>query len=125
MDWYIKALKNYINFKDRARRKEYWFFVLFNVIAGIVLGIVDNMTGTLNQETGYGLLSGIYSLLVFLPALGVSVRRLHDTDRSGWWILIAFIPIIGALILLYFFVSDSQDETNSFGPNPKGNKVEI
>ena len=118
-------LKNYINFKDRARRKEYWFFVLFNVIAGIILGIVDNMTGTMNQETGYGLLSGIYSLLVFLPALGVSVRRLHDTDRSGWWILIAFIPIIGALILLYFFVSDSQDETNRFGPNPKGNEVEI
>ncbi|MCL1067807.1 DUF805 domain-containing protein [Shewanella olleyana] len=125
MDWYIKVLKNYINFKDRARRKEYWFFVLFNVIAGIVLGIVDNMTGTLNQETGYGLLSGIYSLLVFLPALGVSVRRLHDTDRSGWWILIALIPIVGALILLYFFVSDSQDETNRFGPNPKGNEVEI
>ncbi|WP_153912585.1 DUF805 domain-containing protein [Shewanella sp. TC10] len=125
MDWYIKVLKNYINFKDRARRKEYWFFVLFNVIAGIILGIVDNMTGTLNQETGYGLLSGIYSLLVFLPALGVSVRRLHDTDRSGWWILIAFIPIIGALILLYFFVSDSQEETNRFGPNPKGNEVEI
>ena len=125
MDWYIKALKNYINFKDRARRKEYWFFVLFNVIAGIVLGIVDNMTGTLNPETGYGLLSGIYSLLVFLPALGVSVRRLHDTDRTGWWILIAFIPLIGALVLLYFFVSDSQEETNRFGPNPKGSEVEI
>ncbi|MBQ4890732.1 DUF805 domain-containing protein [Shewanella sp. MMG014] len=125
MDWYIKVLKNYINFKDRARRKEYWFFVLFNVIAGILLGIVDNITGTLNQETGYGLLSGIYSLAVFLPALGVSVRRLHDTDRSGWWILIALIPLIGALILLYFFVSDSQEETNRFGPNPKGNEVEI
>ncbi|GIU50507.1 hypothetical protein A9267_12930 [Shewanella sp. UCD-FRSSP16_17] len=125
MDWYIKVLKNYINFKDRARRKEYWFFVLFNVIAGILLGIMDNITGTLNQETGYGLLSGIYSLAVFLPALGVSVRRLHDTDRSGWWILIALIPLIGALILLYFFVSDSQEETNRFGPNPKGNEVEI
>ncbi|WP_285163385.1 DUF805 domain-containing protein [Shewanella goraebulensis] len=125
MDWYIKVLKNYINFKDRARRKEYWFFVLFNVIAGILLGIMDNITGTLNQETGYGLLSGIYSLAVFLPALGVSVRRLHDTDRSGWWILSALIPLIGALILLYFFVSDSQEETNRFGPNPKGNEVEI
>ncbi|ARD20894.1 MULTISPECIES: DUF805 domain-containing protein [Shewanella] len=125
MDWYIKVLKNYINFKDRARRKEYWFFVLFNVIAGILLGILDNITGTLNPETGYGLLSGIYSLAVFLPALGVSVRRLHDTDRSGWWLLIALIPFIGAFVLLYFFVSDSQSETNRFGPNPKGNEVEI
>ncbi len=120
MDWYIKVLKNYINFKDRARRKEYWFFVLFNLIAGIVLGLIDNMTGTLSPETGYGLLSGIYSLLVFLPGLGVTVRRLHDTGRTGWWILIGLIPLIGALVLLYFLVSDSEQETNQYGPNPKG-----
>ncbi|MCC4833759.1 DUF805 domain-containing protein [Shewanella sp. 10N.7] len=120
MNWYIKVLKNYINFKDRARRKEYWFFVLFNLIAGIVLALIDNMTGTLTPETGYGLLSGFYSLLVFLPGLGVTVRRLHDTGRTGWWILIGLIPLIGALVLLYFFVSDSEQETNQYGPNPKG-----
>ncbi|MCL1046477.1 MULTISPECIES: DUF805 domain-containing protein [Shewanella] len=124
MDWYIKVLKNYINFKDRARRKEYWFFVLFNLIAGIVLGLIDNMTGTLSPETGYGLLSGIYSLLVFLPGLGVTVRRLHDTGRTGWWILIGLIPLIGALVLLYFLVSDSEQETNQYGPNPKGFEYE-
>ncbi|MDO6610696.1 DUF805 domain-containing protein [Shewanella sp. 1_MG-2023] len=124
MDWYIKVLKNYINFKDRARRKEYWFFVLFNLIAGIVLGLIDNMTGTLSPETGYGLLSGIYSLLVFLPGLGVTVRRLHDSGRTGWWILIGLIPLIGALVLLYFLVSDSEQETNQYGPNPKGFEYE-
>jgi uncharacterized membrane protein YhaH (DUF805 family) len=119
VDWYLLALKKYLVFEGRARRKEYWYFVLFNILAGITLGIIDNVTGTLNPETGMGLLSGLYSLAVLIPTIAVSIRRLHDTDRSGWWLLIALIPLIGGLVLLVFFVLDGTPGTNQYGPNPK------
>jgi uncharacterized membrane protein YhaH (DUF805 family) len=118
MEWYLKVLKQYAVFTGRARRKEYWMFVLFNIIAVLVLAWVDGLTGTLNPMTGYGLLSGLYSLAVLLPAIGVSIRRLHDTGRSGWWLLLAFIPLVN-LILLVFMVFDSQPGDNQYGPNPK------
>ena len=120
MNWYLDVLKKYAVFSGRARRKEYWFFVLFNIIASIVLAIVDTMTGTMSEAYGIGLLGGIYSLLVLIPGIAVSVRRLHDTDRSGWWLLLAFIPLIGAIVLLVFMVLDSTPGDNRFGPNPKG-----
>jgi uncharacterized membrane protein YhaH (DUF805 family) len=120
VDWYLLVLKKYLVFEGRARRKEYWYFVLFNILAGITLGIIDNVTGTLNPETGVGLLSGLYSLAVLIPTIAVSIRRLHDTDRSGWWLLIALIPLIGGLVLLVFFVLDGTPGTNQYGPNPKG-----
>jgi uncharacterized membrane protein YhaH (DUF805 family) len=119
VDWYLLVLKKYLVFEGRARRKEYWYFVLFNILAGITLGIIDNVTGTLNPETGMGLLSGLYSLAVLIPTIAVSIRRLHDTDRSGWWLLIALIPLIGGLVLLVFFVLDGTPGTNQYGPNPK------
>lgn len=108
MNWYIKALKNYAVFSGRARRKEYWYFFLINTAISIVLGVV-----------GIGLLSGIYTLAVLLPSIAVGVRRLHDTDRSGWWLLIALIPIIGVIVLLVFAVQDSKAEANQYGMNPK------
>ena len=91
MNWYFKVLKKYAVFGGRARRKEYWFFVLFSVIITIVLVIVDSMIGRFDSESGLGLLSGIYSLAVFIPSVAVLVRRLHDTSRSGWWLLIALV----------------------------------
>jgi uncharacterized membrane protein YhaH (DUF805 family) len=107
------VLKNYVGFQGRARRKEYWMFVLFSAIISIVLSIIDAIANLSS------VLSGIYSLAVFLPSLAVSVRRLHDTGRSGWWILIGLIPLIGAIILLVFTCQDSQENDNKYGPNPK------
>ena len=120
MNWYLEALKKYATFEGRARRKEYWFFVLFNVLAIIVLEILDVVLGTFSKETGFGLLSGLYAIAVLLPSLAVIVRRLHDTDRSGWWILINFIPVIGAFVLLIFTLLDGTPGSNRFGPSPKG-----
>ena len=120
MNWYLKVLKNYTGFEGRARRKEYWMFFLVNIIISIILVLIDAKTGSLNQDTGYGLLSGIYTLGVLLPGIAVSMRRLHDTGRSGWWLLISFIPLIGIIVLLVFMVMDSHAEENQYGPNPKG-----
>lgn len=123
MSWYLQALKKYAEFSGRARRKEYWFFVLFNVLISIVLSIVDVSAGLVMQGSGFGVLSGLYSLAVLIPGIAVSVRRLHDTNHSGWWLLIAFVPIIGAIVLLVFMVRDSDSGSNSFGPNPKRGKA--
>lgn len=119
MSWYLEVLKKYAVFSGRARRKEYWYFALFNAIFAIVLGLVDSVTGLFDFETGLGLLSGLYSLAVLIPSLSVAVRRLHDTGRSGWWLLIALIPFIGALVLLVFMLFDSDPNDNEYGPNPK------
>ena len=113
MNWYLGCWKKYAEFSGRARRQEYWMFFLFNFLAGVALGIVDVVLGT-------GALSGLYNLAIIIPSLAVGARRLHDTDRSGWWQLIALIPLIGAIILLVFFCLDSKPGENRFGPNPKG-----
>lgn len=113
MNWYIKALKNYAVFGGRARRTEYWMFVLFNMIVAVVLAAAVGLLG------GPGFLNTIYSLGVLIPSLAVSVRRLHDTGRTGWWLLIGLIPLIGFIVLLIFFVKDSDPENNEYGSNPK------
>lgn len=120
MNWYIGVLKKYAVFRGRARRKEFWTFIFFNLMATFVLSFLDIMMGTFNWATGGGPLSGLYGLGVLIPSVAVTVRRLHDTGRTGWWFLIGFIPVVGALILLYFMISDSQPGTNEYGPNPKG-----
>lgn len=122
MNWYLKVLKNYFGFGGRARRKEYWMFVLFNLLISIGLMIIDNVTGTFDAEAGWGLLSGLYTLAVLIPSIAVSVRRLHDRDKSGWWLLIAFIPLIGAIVLLVWFVMDGDAGSNRFGENPKNDE---
>jgi uncharacterized membrane protein YhaH (DUF805 family) len=119
MNWYLEVLKKYATFGGRARRKEYWYYSLFNFLISIVLAVIDGVTGTYSFEAGMGLLGGIYGLAVLIPSIAVSIRRLHDTGRSGWWLLIALIPFIGAIILLVFMVQDSQPGENQYGPNPK------
>ena len=110
---YIEVLRKYAVFNGRSRRKEYWYFALFNYIITIVLLTID-------AEAGMGLfLSGIYTLAVLIPGMAVTVRRLHDTDRSGWWLLIALIPLIGAIVLLVFMVQDSKPGKNQYASNPK------
>lgn len=107
MEWYIGCFRKYVDFEGRARRTEYWMFILINAIIGFALSFVD-------------FLGAIYGLIAFLPGLAVMVRRLHDTNRSGWWILIGFIPLIGAIVLFIFTVLDSDPDYNDYGPNPKG-----
>ncbi|MFQ1921527.1 DUF805 domain-containing protein [Aeromonas veronii] len=114
MNWYISVLKQYAVFSGRARRTEYWMFVLCNVIVMLLLGMVDKLIGGNNE-----LISSIYSLAVLLPSLAVAARRLHDTDRSAWWLLLGLIPIIGTLVLIYFMVSNGQQGPNRFGDDPK------
>jgi len=113
MTWYLEVLKKYAVFNGRARRKEYWFFVLFNSIINIVLSGIDSVT------TGMGLSVGLYTLAVLLPSIAVFVRRLHDTDRRGWWILIGLVPLIGWIVLLIFMVQDGKPGENQYGLNPK------
>lgn len=120
MIWYlVVVLKKYAMFKGRARRKEYWYFVLYNILITIVLTIIDGVTGLFSPEAGIGLLSGLYSLAVLIPGIAVSVRRLHDTNRSGWWLLIFLVPLVGAIVILVFAVLDSQPDQNQYGFNPK------
>ncbi|HHP7348410.1 TPA: DUF805 domain-containing protein, partial [Shigella sonnei] len=101
MDWYLKVIKNYVGFRGRARRKEYWMFILVNIIFTFVLGLLDKMLGW-QRAGGEGILTTIYGILVFLPWWAVQFRRLHDTDRSAWWALLFLIPFIGWLIIIVF-----------------------
>ncbi len=120
VNWYLKCLKQYAVFDGRARRKEYWMFALFNIIFLIVATVLDNIIGTAIKGMGYGLFYILYALAVFVPGLAVSVRRLHDIGKNGWMVLIALIPLVGAIWLLILMVQDSTPGENEYGPNPKG-----
>ena len=118
MHWYIEVLRKYVVFEGRARRKEYWIFVLISSLILIFLSLIDEMTGWKVWDDE-GVLSLLYSIAVFVPTLAVLVRRLHDTDRSGWWVLIALIPLVGAIVLLVFLILKGNEGDNRFGPDPK------
>ncbi|GGP39728.1 MULTISPECIES: DUF805 domain-containing protein [Streptomyces] len=112
MNWYLAVLKNYAGFSGRARRKEYWMFTLINFVISLVLTIIGSAIGA-------EFISYIYTVAVIIPALAVGVRRLHDTGRSGWWLLIALVPLVGAIVLIVFLASEGKPETNEYGVNPK------
>jgi uncharacterized membrane protein YhaH (DUF805 family) len=114
MNWYLDVLKKYAVFSGRARRTEYWMFFLFNIIIVIAIGVVESIIGS------PGVIGLLYSLAVLLPGIAVSIRRLHDTGRTGWWMLVALVPVIGAIVLLIFMIQDSKPGTNQYGANPKG-----
>ena len=120
MNWYLMVLKNYVGFSGRARRKEYWMYALFQFLFAIVAAVLDNILGLTFTGIPYGFLYVAYALATFLPGLAVSVRRLHDTNRSGWWIFIAVIPFIGAIWYLVLMCLDSNAGSNQYGENPKG-----
>ena len=111
MEYFIEALKKYADFTGRARRKEYWMFILFYLIFYIVLTAIDTVIGSY-------ILAALFSLALLLPTISVAARRLHDTGRSGWWQLISLIPILGGIVLLVFLVQDGHEE-NEYGKNPK------
>ena len=120
MSWYFNAIANYVNFKGRERRRAYWMFVLVNLIITVVLSCIDNIFIDINSGIFVnGVLSTIYGIFIFLPSLAITVRRLHDTGRSGWWVLIELIPIVGFIIILVFLCQDSHYEENQYGPCPK------
>ena len=114
MDWYLKVLKeHYADFEGRARRTEFWMFALINIIIMVILDFIGNMIN-------FTWISTIYSLAVVVPSIAVTVRRLHDIGKSGWWWLIVLIPFIGGIVLIVFCVMDSQPGSNQYGANPKG-----
>lgn len=115
MSWYLAVWKSYAVFDGRARRSEFWYFTLFNLIALIVLAIIGRAFGS----SGSSVLIGLYLLASFLPGLAVTVRRLHDTNRSGWLVLLSFIPLIGSIVLLVFEAQNGTPGPNAYGPNPK------
>ncbi|ABW27788.1 conserved hypothetical protein [Acaryochloris marina MBIC11017] len=131
MKWYFYVLRKYWDYSGRARRKEFWYFVLFVILFSSVLIRIDEYLGisgdelvksmlgisgvTLRRFPEFGLLNGLHSLVMVIPFIAVSIRRLHDTGRSGWWLFVNFVPMIGGLVLLFCLAAESQPEKNRYG----------
>lgn len=118
MDWFVTVLQRYAVFSGRAGRPEFWFFTLISLLAAVLLSFVDGILGTTSLRAGIGLLSGVFALALFVPALAVTVRRLHDGDRSGWWCLVSLVPLLGALVLLVLVLLKGTAGANRFGSAP-------
>ena len=112
MNWYLAVLKNYVGFSGRAHRQEFWMFALINFLIMIGLGVIEGFLGL------PGVVSGLYSLAVLIPSIAVNFRRLHDIGKSGWWILVGFVPVLGVIVLIIFAVLPSQPQDNQYGPVP-------
>jgi uncharacterized membrane protein YhaH (DUF805 family) len=120
MQWYLKVLRQYADFTGRARRTEFWMFILFSVLISLVLALADWALGLqVLPGTTTGVLGALYGVAVLIPTLAVTVRRLHDTGRSGFWIFIGLVPVVGAIVLLVFEVMEGQRGDNAHGPDPK------
>ncbi|MBU5449863.1 DUF805 domain-containing protein [Acetivibrio sp. MSJd-27] len=119
MQWYLNCWKKYVDFNGRSRRKEYWMFVLFNILASIVVSIVGSL---LLRKNGV-ILSGLYNLAVFLPSLAVLIRRLHDIGKKWYWIFISLIPLAGPIWMLVLLCTEGEGD-NEFGPDPKAETTE-
>lgn len=109
------GFSNYVNFSDRASRSEYWFWILFIIIAEIVTTLIDSLIGH-----GREVVTGLFGLATFLPSLAVAIRRLHDLDRTGWWVLLGLIPLVGWIILIIWYCTKGTAGPNRFGPDPLG-----
>lgn len=125
MNWWLTAMKKYVDFSGRARRTEYWMFILFNMIFGVVALVLDSLLGSASEGSVYGLFYSLFSLAILLPTWAVTVRRLHDIGKSGWWIFISLIPLIGGIWLFILTLTDSQPGDNEYGPNPKVSMVPV
>jgi uncharacterized membrane protein YhaH (DUF805 family) len=120
MAWYLLAWQRATDFSGRSRRKEYWYFHLVNAVVMIFLGLFAVAFSDQNKPAliAFGLMF-TYAFVVFVPSIAVTIRRLHDIGKSGWWYCIAFVPFIGGLILLVLTLLDSEPDRNEYGPNPK------
>ena len=122
MDWFLTVVRDhYADFSGRARRKEYWMFTLIATLIGLGLYVAMLVFASVSDILGglFGLLYFAFALALFLPNLAAAVRRLHDTGRSGWWYLIAFVPIVGIFVFVYFLASEGDAGPNEYGPDPK------
>lgn len=120
MEWMMMPLKRYAEFSGRSRRKEYWMFMLGVVIVAVILGIIEGILGIAGTVGGvYGPLSLILVLAIIIPSLALQIRRFHDQDKSGWFVLIGFIPIVGSIAVLVFMCLEGTRGPNRFGPDPK------
>ena len=113
------VLSQYAGFSGRARRSEYWWFALFSFVLSFVAAILDSALGTSLGSGSTGVIGLIVTLALLLPSLAVGVRRLHDTDRSGWWLLIGLVGLVWFIVLLVFFVQDGTRGSNRYGADPK------
>jgi uncharacterized membrane protein YhaH (DUF805 family) len=118
MDYFLLALKKYAVFSGRARRREYWMFTLFSLLFSFAAFAIDYLLGF--AKDGNGLISSVYSLAILVPSLAVGVRRLHDVNKSGWFTLILFVPLVGIIWLLVLDCTEGTDGPNQYGPDPKG-----
>jgi uncharacterized membrane protein YhaH (DUF805 family) len=134
MKYYLQVLKNYAGFIGRARRSEYWYFVLFNLIFAVIAMIIDNLLDTTfkfdlgeygSTSLPYGYVYIAYALVVFIPGLAVSVRRLHDVGKSGWFLLVSLIPLAGAIWLLVILCTEGENRPNAYGEDPKASATEL
>ena len=112
------CLSNYVTFSGRAQRSEYWWFVLFAALTSVAAMILDNLLGLTWDTVGDGPIQTLAGLALLLPGISVAVRRVHDLDRTGWWVCIFLIPIIGVIIFLFFACRRGTDGANRFGPDP-------
>lgn len=113
MEWYLKVLRQYADFSGRARRKEYWMFVFMNLLISFLISTIDYWL------FGMTIISSIYVIAVIIPSIAVAVRRIQDTGRNGFWVLVAFVPLIGTIWVLILLLQDSEPNSNAYGPNPK------
>jgi uncharacterized membrane protein YhaH (DUF805 family) len=126
LQWYKKVVfDNYANFNGRARRSEYWYFALMNLIILVVAAVLDNVLGLTFGALPYGWLYLLFALAVFIPGLAVAVRRLHDVGKSGWFYFIVLIPIVGAIWLLVLFCTEGERGENQYGADPKAISEEV
>lgn len=120
IEWYKKVVfENYANFNGRARRSEYWYYTLATILISIVLGILDYGSELAFDIGELGILRGLYSLAVFIPGLAVMIRRLHDVGKSGWFLFILIIPLVGVIWLFILLCTEGNDGSNEFGADPK------
>lgn len=107
-EWYVIPFQKYVEFTGRARRKEFWIFTLVNFVISVLLTVI-----------GLEFIGTLFGLAILLPGIAVGVRRLHDIGKTGWWLLIGFIPLIGLIVLIYFYVQEGDSGPNEYGANPK------
>lgn len=120
LDWMTLPLKRYVDFSGRSRRKEYWMFVLGVFIAAVILGIIEGIAGLSGMVGGvYGPLTTLFLLGILIPSIAVQIRRFHDQDKSGWFVLLALIPFLGGIVVLVFMCLEGTKGPNRFGPDPK------
>lgn len=118
MQEFLSVFRKTFVFSGRSRRKEYWMFVLGITIISVILTAIETIAG-LEITADRGLLTSIFSIIILIPSISVTVRRFHDIGRTGWWLLLSFIPVLGWIALFIFTLLDSQSGSNTYGPNPK------